>query len=166
VKTTAAPANAWEIRMNWGDRALEAEVVDGRGRKTLTLGERLEDDFVIGGGARLHFVWTETGLEVTFSTGVAGTASLKGDAAVPIGQLVERGVVKEAAGEFKMSLSGADVLLLKVSGQSIEVRQARGRIARLSIDVWATMALVTGLVLLAVWIASTILPMRGMNLLK
>lgn len=151
--------------MNWGDRALEAEVVDGRGRKTLSLGEREEDDFVIGGGARLHFTWTDAGLDVTFSTGVGGTASLKGDAPVPLGQLVERGLVKENASTYSVTLTGTDALVLQVSGQSIEVRQARGRIARLRMDVWAMMALITGLVLLAVWIASTILPMRGLNLM-
>ena len=151
--------------MNWGDRALEAEVVDGRGRKTLSLGERAEDDFVIGGGARLHFAWSEAGLEVSFSTGVGGTASLKGDAPVPLGQLVERGVVKEAADTFSVSLSGNDALTLQVSGQVIEVRQARGRIARLRIDLWATGALIMGLFLLALWLASTILPMQGLNLI-
>lgn len=157
--------------MNWGDRALEAEVVDGRGRKTLSLGERPEDDFVIGGGARLLFAWTEAGLDVTFSTGVAGTAALKGEAPTPLGQLVERGVVKEVAKEaadsssFRVSLTGGDALMLQVSGQSIEVRQARGRIARLQIDVWATMALVTGLVLLVMWVASTVLRMQGLNLM-
>ena len=152
--------------MNWGDRALEAEVVDGRGRKTLSLGERPEDDFVIGGGARLLFAWTEQGLDVTFSTGVAGTAALKGDAPVPLGELVERGLVKEAeSSSFRVSLSGNDALNLQVSGQSIEVRQARGRIARLQIDVWATMALITGLVLLVMWVATTVFRMQGLNLM-
>lgn len=165
MKTTSARANAWEIRMRWGDRSLEAEVVDGRRRKVLSLGERAEDDFVIGGGARLLFTWTETGLEVTFSTGVSGTASLQGDAPVPLGMLVERGLVKEAAGAFTFSLSGTDALTLQVSGQVIEVKQARGRIARLHIDVWATAALIAGLVLLGLWVASTILPMRGLNLI-
>lgn len=151
--------------MNWGDRALEAEVVDGRGRKSLSLGERAEDDFVIGGGAQLQFTWTEAGLDVSFSTGVGGTASLKGAAPVALGLLVERGVVKEAANTFNLSLSGTDALLLQVSGQVIEVRQARGRIARLRLDLWATAALVTGLLLLALWIGMTILPMEGLNLI-
>ena len=151
--------------MNWGDRALEAEVVDGRGRKTLSLGERAEDDFVIGGGARLHFTWSEAGLDVRFSTGVGGTASIKGDAPVPLGQLIEIGDVKEADGAYQVTLRGADSLLLQVSGQVIEVRQARGRIARLRIDLWATGALIMGLFLLALWLASTILPMQGLNLI-
>ena len=151
--------------MNWGDRALEAEVVDGRGRKTLSLGERAEDDFVIGGGARLHFAWSEGGLKVSFSTGVGGTASLNGDAPVPLGQLVDRGAVKEAGGTYDVTLSGTDSLLLQVSGQVIEVRKARGRIARLRIDLWATAALVMSLFLLALWLASTILPMQGLNLI-
>jgi hypothetical protein len=165
VKTTNAPANAWEIRMTWGDRSLEAEVVDGRGRKSLSLGDRAEDDFVIGSGARLLFAWTEAGLDVTFSTGVAGTASLKGDAPVTLGVLVERGLIKESAGAYTFSMSGTDALALQVSGQVIEVKQARGRIARLRIDGWATAALITGLLLLGLWIGTTILPMQGLNLM-
>lgn len=151
--------------MNWGDNPLEAEVVDGRGRKTLSLGERAEDDFVIGGGARLHFDWTEAGLDVTFSTGVGGTASLKGGGPLPLGVLVERGAVKETNGVYSVSMSGSDALVLQISGQVIEVRQARGRVARLKLDPWATMALVAGLVLLALWIVITILPMQGLNLI-
>ena len=48
MKTTSAPASAWEIRMNWGDRALEAEIVDGRGRKTLSLGDGPEELLRVG----------------------------------------------------------------------------------------------------------------------
>ena len=151
--------------MRWGDRSLEAEVVDGRGRTSLSLGDRPEDDFVIGGGGQVSFTWTEIGLEVSFSTGVSGTAAIKGEAPVPLGQLIEKGVAKESAGAFRFSLSGTDELTLQVSGQTIEVRQARGRIARLQIDGWATAALIVGLVLLALWVGSTILPMRGLNLM-
>ena len=151
--------------MNWGDRALEAEVVDGRGRKTLSLGDRAEDDFVIGSGAQLRFAWTEAGLDVRFSTGVGGTAALKGAASVPLGQLVQRGVVKESAGTFSVTLSGTDALMLEVSGQEIEVKQARGRIARLRMDVWAIAALITGLLLLGLWIGTTILPITPLNLI-
>src|SRR5262245_53247842 len=138
MKTAAAPANAWEVRMRWGDRSLEAEVVDGRGRKALSLGEKEEDDFVIGNGARLNFVWIESGLEVRFSTGVSGTGSLKGAEPVSLGQLVERGVVKEGPEGFSLTLSGDDSLALEVGGQHIDVRQARGRVARLRVDALAT----------------------------
>lgn len=151
--------------MNWGDRALEAEVVDGRGRKTLSLGERAEDDFVIGGGARLHFTWTETGLDVKFSSGVTGTGALNGAQPEGLGQLIERGLVKESADTYALSLTGTDALALQVSGQVIEVKRARGRISRLRLDLWATAALVGGLMLLILWIATTILPMEGLNLI-
>ena len=151
--------------MRGGDRSLEAEVVDGRGRKSLSLGERAEDTFVIGGGAQLLFAWTQSGLDVSFSTGVTGTASIKGEAAVPLGVLIERGAVKERAGTYSFSMSGTDALSLQVSGQTIEIRQARGRISRLRIDVWATAALVVGLFLLALWLGSTLLPMQGLNLI-
>ncbi len=151
--------------MRWGDRSLEAEVVDGRGRKTLSLGDAETDDFVIGNGARLFFKWLETGLEVQFSTGVTGTGSLKGEAPVALGQLVERGLVKEAGQTFSVTLSAGDSLSFQIGGQRVEVRQAKGRIARLDIDLMATLALVAGLALLGLWIASTILPMQGLNLI-
>ena len=70
---------------------------------------------------------------------------------------------KETAETFSVTLNGNDALMLQVSGQSIEVRQARGRNARQKMDECATKALSTGLELLAVWIPTTIHPMQGLN---
>jgi hypothetical protein len=166
VKTAAAPAGAWEVRMRWGDRALEAEVVDGRGRRTLALGEREDDDFVIGNGARLHFTWVESGaLEVRFTTGVTGTGALGGAGPVPLGELVERGVVKEGPEGFSLTLGEGDSLALQVGGQQLDVRQAKGRIARLRVDALALIALVAGLALLGAWVTSTLMGMTPLNLL-
>jgi hypothetical protein len=165
MKTAAAPASAWEVRMRWGDRSLEAEVVDGRGRKTLSLGEREEDDFVIGNGARLLFTWAERGLEVKFSTGVAGTGSLKGEAPVSLGQLIERGAVKEGPDGFTVTLAAGDSLALEVGGQHIDVRQTRGRVARLRVDALALVALIAGLGLLGAWVVSTLMGMTPLNLI-
>ncbi len=166
MNTTAAPANTWEVRMRWGDRALEAEVIDGRGRKALALGERETDDFVIGDGARLDLTWLERGLEVKFSLGVAGTASLKGAEPVALGQLVERGVVKDlGGGGYVITLGANDSLALQVAGQHIDVRQAKARVARLSIDALATVALISALALLGAWIASTLMGMTPLNLM-
>lgn len=165
MKTTAAPANAWEIRMRWGDRSLEAEVVDGRVRKTLSLGDAETDDFVIAHGAKLAFDWREGRLGVRFSTGVAGTGSLEGGAPVTLGQLIERGAVKEGPDGFTLTLGAGDSLALQVAGQTIEVREARGRIARLRIDVFATLALVAALSLLALWVVTTMMSMSPLNLI-
>ena len=151
--------------MRWGDRSLEAEVVDGRGRKSLSLGEREEDDFVIGNGARVSFGWLETGLEVKFSTGVSGTGSLKGDAPVALGQLVERGLVKEVGDSYTLTLTAGDSLRLQVGAQSIDVKQAKGRILRLRMDLISMLALVTGLALLGLWIASTIASSEPLRLI-
>lgn len=165
MKTTTAPANAWEIRMKWGDRSLEAEVVDGRGRSTLSLGDTERDDFTIGGGAKLFFTWKEHGLDVTFSTGVAGTAKLGDQPATSLGELVERGVVKESAGQYQLSLGATDTMELQVADQTIAVNRARGRVARLGLDPWATLALVLALGLLAGWVGVTLMQMEAMNLL-
>lgn len=153
------------MRLRWGDRSLEAEVVDGRGKKVLSLGDREEDDFVVGGGVRLRFEWRPTGLGVTFSTGVSGTASLRGDAPTSLGALIERGVVKEGPDGFQLELSGDDVLTLQVAEQILEVRRAKGRVARLRIDVLATLALIAALVLLAMWVGTTAMGMTPLNLL-
>ncbi|MFT3714205.1 MAG: hypothetical protein QM817_41610 [Archangium sp.] len=165
METAVAPANAWEVRMRWGDRSLEAEVVDGRGRKSLSLGEREEDDFVIGNGARLSFTWVANGLEVKFSTGVAGTGSLKGAEPLSLGQLIEKGAVKEGPDGFSLLLTAGDSLALEVGGQHIEVKQARGRIARLRIDSLALVALIAGLGLLGAWVVSTLMGMTPLNLI-
>lgn len=151
--------------MRWGDRSLEAEVVDGRARKTLSLGDAETDDFVIAHGAKLAFEWREGGLAVRFSTGVAGTGSLKGEAPVTLGQLIERGVVKEGPEGFTVTLGPGDSLALQVAGQTIEVREARGRIARLRIDVFATLGLVLALSLLVMWVVSTLMTMSPLNLI-
>lgn len=151
--------------MRWGDRSLEAEVIDGRVRTTMSLGDAESDDFVIAHGARLRFEWRSGSLEVRFSTGITGTGALKGDAPVALGQLIERGVVKEGPDGFALTLGSGDSLALQVAGQTIEVREARGRIARLRVDVFATLGLVLALTLLAMWIVSTLKSMSPLNLI-
>lgn len=153
--------------MRWGDRALEAEVIDGRGKKALGLGDRETDDFVIADGTRLDMVWQPTGLEVKFSLGVTGTASLKGNAAVPLGQLVERGLVKELGPQqgFTITLGEGDSLALLVAGQNIDVRQAKARVARLGVDTMALIALVASLALIGAWVGTTLMGMTPLNLL-
>ncbi len=151
--------------MRWGDRALEAEVVDGRGKKVVSLGEQPEDTFVIAQGARMRFTWTETGLDVEFSLGIAGTVSTKGDAPVPLGVLVERGVITERGDVYVFSAKPGDALEFHVAGQVIEVRQAKGRIARLELDLVATIALVSALTLLAAWLVTTLKGMTPLNLM-
>ncbi len=164
MKTATAPSDAWEVRMRWGDRVLEADVVDSR-KPLLTLGERPEDAFVIANGARVSLKWVESGLAVEFSLGVAGTASLKGEPPVSLGALVERGVIVDKDGVYAFSLAGTDSLEFHVAGQIIDVRRARARVSRVSLDVLAAIALVTGLGLLAAWIAVTVGGMEPMNLL-
>lgn len=151
--------------MRWGDRALEAEVIDGRGKKVISLGEQPEDTFVIAHGARMKLTWTSAGLDVEFSLGITGTVAIQGDAPTPLGVLVERGVIKELNGVYVLSVRPGDALELQVAGQTIEVRQAKGRIARLELDLVATIALVGGLALLLAWLVATLRGMTPLNLL-
>lgn len=151
--------------MRWGDRSLEAEIIDGRGRKSLSLGDRDEDDLVLASGAKIHLALVDGGLAVRFSTGVAGTGTLAGRAALSLGQLIEAGTIKEGPEGFTLSLAAGDSLSLQVAGQTIEVRQARGRVARLGVDLFATIALVAILVLLTLWVVSTVMGMKPLNLM-
>ena len=164
MKTAAAPSDAWEVRMRWGDRVLEADVIDSR-KPVLTLGERPEDAFVIAHGARVSLKWNEGGLAVEFSLGVAGNASLKGEPPVSLGTLVERGVIVEREGVYTFALTGNESLEFHVAGQIIDVRRAKARVARVSLDVAAALALVIGLGLLVAWIVATVGGMEPMNLL-
>lgn len=164
MKTAEAPTDAWEVRMRWGDRVLEADVIDAR-KPLVTLGERPDDAFVIANGARVSLAWDNGALKVEFSLGVSGTASLKGDAPVALGALVERGVISERDGAYTFSMAGHDALELQVAGQIIDVRRAKGRVNRVSMDLVATLALITGLGLLVAWIVATVGGMEPLNLL-
>lgn len=151
--------------MRWGDRALEAEVIDGRGKKAISLGERPEDTFVIAQGARIELAWTPAGLDVKFALGITGTVSLQGDQPKPLGQLVDRGVIKEVEGSYVFSVKPGDAIEFHVAGQTIDVRTAKGRIARLQLDLVATIFLVGGLALLVAWLIATFRGMTGLHLL-
>ncbi len=165
MKTASAPANAWEVRMRWGDRALEAEVIDGRGKKVISLGEEPEDTFVIAHGAHMKFTWTPAGLDVEFSLGITGTLSVQGDAPVPLSALVTRGDIQERGDSYVFSVKPGDALEFHVAGQTVEVRQAKGRISRLELDLPATLALIAALSLLAAWIFTTFAEMTPLNLM-
>lgn len=151
--------------MRWGDRALEAEVVDGRRKKFVSLGEQPEDTFVIAHGARMKFTWTPSGLDVEFSLGITGTLSMQGDAPVPLSALVTRGDIKERGDVYVFSVKPGDALEFHVAGQTLEVQQTRGRVALLEFDLMATLALVAALSLLAAWIFTTFKGMTALNLM-
>lgn len=151
--------------MAWGDRSLEAEVIDGKNRKGLQLGERDEDDFVIAHGARLELTWLSGTLQVRFSTGVAGTAVLGGAPAVPLGQLIQDGKISEKEGLYSLTLGDGDSLSLQVGGPRIDIRQMRARVTRLSPDTMALAALVGALVCLTAWLLATFNGFTPLNLI-
>lgn len=165
LQSVAASGNVWEVRMTWGDRNLEAEVIDGRRRKQLSLGDLDSDDFVIVAGSRMRFTWMPSGLQVQFSSGVSGTARLGGNEPVSLGELVERGLAQESGALFSIFLKSGDSLHLQVGGPTLEVRQAKGRVALLGADTMALAAMIAGFVLIALWLAATILPMQPLNLI-
>ncbi|MEW5743411.1 MAG: hypothetical protein AB1938_31160 [Myxococcota bacterium] len=148
MDTQPAPDTTWEVRVRWGNRRLEASVLDGRGRRTLSLGDQKHDDVPLGHPGHVRFEWTETGLEVRFTDGVKGTLRQRGDAAVSLSDLVQKGVVKEVGTSWVLRLQGSDALVLTVGTLSIEARRGRGRFVRLPFDV-RVLALVA-LALLAV----------------
>lgn len=150
--------------MRWGDRSLEAEVVDAK-RRTLTFGDRDEDDLVLALGARLELTWRDGTLEVRFSTGVQGEGALDGQPGRSLGQLIEAGRVREEAGLFVLELRGEDTLWLQVGGPRVEIRRARARVVRVGMDPLAAAALFGGLLLLALWLYATLQGMTPLNLL-
>ncbi len=150
--------------MSWGDRALEAEVLDAR-NPHLSLGDAEHDTFVIAGGAQVKLSWRPEGVEVLFSLGISGQASLGGAPPANLSALVERGVIAEEGPHYRLRLARGDSLALEVAGQRIEVRPAKARVARLQLDLPSTLALVTALVLLAAWIVVSLRDMTPLNLL-
>jgi hypothetical protein len=164
MKTVAAPDSAWETRLRWGSRRLTAEVLDGRGRTTLALGDGPDDDIAIGSSARLTLTWKPTGLEVRFSAGVEGEVSSQGDAARTFSELVRTGRVKEVGDGFLLELTEGDVLTLRIGTLIAEVRRARGRFPRLPIDATALVFILLALLGVGIVLASVMAPPEGPRL--
>ncbi|MDX2013940.1 MAG: hypothetical protein SFW67_27330 [Myxococcaceae bacterium] len=164
MKTVVAPDSAWEARLRWGSRRLTAEVLDGRGRTTLKLGDGPGDDIAIGSSARLELTWVPTGLEVRFSAGVEGEVSTRGDAARTFSELVRTGRVKESAEGFVLTLDAAEVLTVRIGTLIAEVRRARGRFPRLPIDATALVFIALALLGVGIVLASVMAPPEGPRL--
>lgn len=153
MKTSTAPASVWEARLRWGSRKLSAEVLDGRGRTALALGDGPTDDIAIGFDARATLTWTADGLEVWLSTGVEGELEGK-----TISELVAAGRVTERDGGFAISLRGDDELLLRIGTLIVEVRAARGRFPRLPFDARALAFVALALLAVGLIVASVMSP--------
>jgi hypothetical protein len=150
VETSAAPDTAWKVRARWGNRRLEAAVLDGHGQRRLSLGDEKEDSVPLGYPARVRFEWTEAGLQVRFTAGVKGTLRRRGDAPASPSDVGQRGVVKEDGASWLLTLAGADDLVLPVGTLRVGARRGRGRFQRLPFD--ARVLVMIALAVLAVWV--------------
>lgn len=158
MKTLAAPDSAWEARLRWGSRRLTAEVLDGRGRTTLKLGDGPEDDVAIGSTARAVLTWTPDGLELRFTPGVEGELSSHGDRAKTFSELVQEGRVKESPEGFALVLKSDDAATLRIGTLIAEIQKARGRFPRLPIDGRALVFLALAVIAIGLMVASIMAP--------
>ena len=158
MKTVAAPDSAWEARLRWGSRRLTAEVLDGRGRTTLKLGDGPQDDVAIGSTARAELTWTPDGLELRFTPGVEGELSSHGDRAKTFSELVQEGRVKESPEGFTLVLKPDDAATLRIGTLIAEIQKARGRFPRLPIDGRALVFLLLAMIAIGLMVASVMAP--------
>ncbi len=166
VKPDTAPGSAWEVSVRWGSRRLSSEVLDRRGRTALSLGDRPEDDIATGSPARLRFAWRDGQLDVRFSSGVVGTAALRGDAPASLSQLAASGAVAEGSEGFSLTLSGADTVTLTVGALQVHARQVKGRFPRLPLDskALAVLGLVLAVFVFIFIMSSVLAPNEGPKL--
>lgn len=158
MKTAAAPDSAWETRLRWGSRRLTAEILDGRGRTRLALGDAPEDDIAIGSTARLELTWAPEGLEVAFTAGVEGELSRYGDRARTFSELASTGRLTEQGQRFRLRLEPGDALTLRIGTLIVEIRQARGRFSRLPLDGRALVFIALALMAVGLMLASVMAP--------
>ncbi len=155
---TLAPGTTWEVRLRWGSRRLAAELL-GVDRTRLSLGNEPGDDVDTGSPVRLKFELLPQGLVVDFSLGVTGTASVRGDQPVTVGQLVERGAAVELApGTWRLTLGEKDRATLVVGMLVVDVRRAQGRIRRLGFDPRVLVLVGLALLAIAIMVASIAAP--------
>lgn len=158
MKTVAAPDSAWEARLRWGSRRLTAEVLDGRGRTTLKLGDGPDDDVAIGSSAHATLTWTPAGLELRFTAGVEGELSSRSDGAQTFSELLQSGRVAETSDGFTLVLGPEDDVTLRIGTLIAEVRKARGRFSRLPLDGRALVFLLLAVLAIGLMVASVMAP--------
>jgi hypothetical protein len=158
MRTLAAPDSAWEARLRWGSRRLTAEVLDGRGRTTLKLGDGPQDDVTIGSTARAVLTWTPDGLELNFTPGVEGELSSPGAQAKTFSELVREGRVNESPDGFSLVLKSDDAATLRIGTLIAEIQKARGRFPRLPIDGRSLVFLLLALIAIGFMVASVMAP--------
>lgn len=144
--------------MRWGSRRLTAEVLDGRGRTTLKMGDGPEDDVAIGSTARAVLTWTPEGLELRFTPGVEGELSSHGDRAKTFSELLQEGRVKESPEGFTLVLKPDDAATLRIGTLIAEIQKARGRFPRLPIDGRALVFLLLAMIAIGLMVASVMAP--------
>lgn len=158
METSPAPDTSWEVRVRWGNRRLEAAVLDARGRRTLSLGDAKDDDVPLGQPVQVRFEWTARGLAVRFTAGVRGTLKQRGDDPASLSDLVQKGVVKEDGAAWVLLLDGDDALRLTVGTLTIDAQRGRGRFARLPFDPRVLVLLALALLAVALIVASVSRP--------
>ncbi|MBL8921758.1 MAG: hypothetical protein JNJ54_23070 [Myxococcaceae bacterium] len=158
MRTVAAPDSTWETRLRWGSRRLTAELLDGRGRTVLTLGDGPEDDVAIGSTARVELTWVPDGLELAFTAGVEGELSRHGDRAKTFSELAAAQRLTESGQRFHLRLEPGDALTLRIGTLIVEIRQARGRFPRLPLDARALVFVALALMAVGIMLASLMAP--------
>jgi hypothetical protein len=157
VKPRAAPASAWEVRVRWGTRRLTAEVLDGRGRTTLRLGDGPGFDIALGAASTVYLEWQLTSLEVELSPGVAGEIRTT-QGVRTLSEAAKAGALRDVNGGFRLSLQANDVLMLRIGALTVEIRQARGRFVRLPLDARALILIALALGAVSLLVASMLAP--------
>lgn len=158
MRTVAAPDSTWETRLRWGSRRLTAELLDGRGRTRLTLGDGPADDVAIGSSARVELTWLPQGLDVGFTAGVEGELSRYGDRARTFSELAATQRLTESGQRFHLRLEPGDALTLRIGTLIVEIRQARGRFRRLPLDARALVFVALALMAVGIMLASLMAP--------
>lgn len=158
MKTGAAPDSAWEVRLRWGSRRLNAEILDGRGRTSLKLGDSPGDDIAVGSAARTELSWAEGTLSLQFSAGVEGELDRRTGLSRTFSELVQTGRIVERAGVFHLALEPGDVVTLRIGTLIAEIRGARGRFPRLPLDGRALVFIALALMAIGIMLASVMAP--------
>ncbi len=160
----SADAPPWEVLVFWGERRLHAEVLSPRTRARLVLGAGKDADVPTGHPSRIVFALAGQGLALEFSPGVTGTLQQRGDWPVPLAQLVEKGVVKDAGGRFEAQLHPGDALELSAGALTVKARQVKARAGRLPVEATALAIFLLALIAVVLVLLSVLAPDPSLRL--
>lgn len=113
-------STALAISVRWGDRLIGSHVLRPGDKKPFQLGQQADADVMVPRKGSAQFLLGSEGPEVHFTDGVRGQIFRNGDTALPMSDVIHRGLAQEGDDGWTLPLGKRDGVLLEFGALEVE----------------------------------------------